>query len=158
MATDDNAIRCMRFACWITRATHTQTQEIFEKDAQCTYNVTLKSLQVTIVAAKTQLSITYSQCVFVALLIQHAKRMCRIKRLFHEPEILWFKWTYFQARALVFPQRRCQGHGAANAGSGGFVPRCWVGGSVTSRAVSTSGCTTHCSSGKLLYCRLDHNF
>jgi hypothetical protein len=53
----------------------------------------------------------------------------------------WFKWTYFHERALLFPQRCCQGHGAANAashedqfprgwqrrvaGSYGFVPRCW---------------------------------
>jgi len=71
-----------------------------------------------------------------------AKKTLRL--LFHErlaalPEMYLFKWTYFHERALPFPQRCCQGHGAANvagrldgvqripaAGSGGIVPRCWV--------------------------------
>jgi hypothetical protein len=44
-----------------------------------------------------------------------------LRFLFHErfltvlPEMRWFKWTYFLERSLLFPQRRCQGHGAANA-------------------------------------------
>jgi hypothetical protein len=50
------------------------------------------------------------------------------------PQMQWFRWTYFYKREQLFPQRCCQGHGAANApgredqrfpaaGSGGFVPR-----------------------------------
>ena len=93
----------------------------------------------------------------------------QIRHLFHEPEIYWFKLTYFQDRALPFPQCCCEGHGAANAascgdqhfpeaGSGGFVPCCWVRGIVTSCAISTIRFTACCSSGKLLYCRLVHSF
>jgi hypothetical protein len=78
------------------------------------------------------------------------------------PDTHWFKWTYFHERALPFPQRCCQGHGAANAASREsqrvFVPRCWARGIVTNRADSTSRSTTHCCSGKLLYFRLVHNF
>ena len=51
-------------------------------------------------------------------------------------EIYWFEWTYFHKRALLFPQRCCQGHGAGNAASrgdqlipaaagSGFASRCW---------------------------------
>jgi len=52
---------------------------------------------------------------------------------------------------LLFPQRCCQGHGASSgdqripaAGSGGFVPRCWVetdgkGDGSATRANSSSG-------------------
>jgi hypothetical protein len=64
----------------------------------------------------------------------------------------WFKWTYFQKRALLFPQRCCQGLGATNAasrweqlipagGSGGNVPRCWVvtdGGDTVMQLVATA--------------------
>jgi len=53
------------------------------------------------------------------------------------PEMQWFRWTYFRERAPLFPQRCCQGHGAANAASRedqrfpaahseAFVPRCCV--------------------------------
>ena len=72
----------------------------------------------------------------------------------------WFKWTYFDERALLFPQHCCQGHRAAYAasrgdkrldqrfpaaGSGGFVLHCWVKGTVNSCADSTIGSTTRCS-------------
>jgi hypothetical protein len=41
-------------------------------------------------------------------------------------EMHWFKWTYFHERALLLPQRCCQGHGAANAAShGNQFPRGW---------------------------------
>ena len=33
------------------------------------------------------------------------------------PEMHYFKWTHFYERALLFPQRCCQGHGAAKATS-----------------------------------------
>jgi hypothetical protein len=42
------------------------------------YNVTLRRVRVTIVAVEKAISITYSDCVSVALVIQHAKRMRRI--------------------------------------------------------------------------------
>jgi len=44
---------------------------------KCTYNVTFRSVRITTVDVEKQ-SITYYECVFVALIIQHAKRMCRI--------------------------------------------------------------------------------
>ena len=34
-------------------------------------------------------------------------------------EMHWFKSMYFHERVLLFPQRYCQGHGAANAASHG---------------------------------------
>jgi len=39
-------------------------------------NVTLGWVYITIVAMQKQLSMTYSACVSVALIIQHAKPMC----------------------------------------------------------------------------------
>ena len=47
------------------------------QDTQCAYNLTFRRVRPTIVVEK-QLSITYSQCVFAALLIQHAMRMRHI--------------------------------------------------------------------------------
>jgi hypothetical protein len=44
-------------------------------DMQCTYNVTTGCVRATIVAVKNPISITYSECVFVALGTQHAMRM-----------------------------------------------------------------------------------
>jgi hypothetical protein len=46
------------------------------------------------------------------------------------PEIQWFKWTYFHELPLLFPQRCCQGHGAAVKGMalltrGPGFPRGW---------------------------------
>jgi hypothetical protein len=37
------------------------------------------------------------------------------KRCSKPLEMHWFKWTYFHRRALLYPQRCCQGHGAAKA-------------------------------------------
>jgi hypothetical protein len=42
------------------------------------YNLTLKRFRAAIVAAEKQLSITYSECAFVALGIQHAMHMRHI--------------------------------------------------------------------------------
>jgi hypothetical protein len=42
------------------------------------YNVTLRRVLVTVGAVKKAISITYSECVSVALVIQHAKRMRNI--------------------------------------------------------------------------------
>jgi hypothetical protein len=49
-----------------------------KQDTQCTYNVTFRRVRVTIVAVQKAISITYSECVPVALPIRHAKRMRRI--------------------------------------------------------------------------------
>jgi hypothetical protein len=43
-----------------------------------TYNVTWRPVRETIVAVEIAVSITYSECVSVALVIQHAKRMRRV--------------------------------------------------------------------------------
>jgi hypothetical protein len=48
------------------------------QNRQCTYNVILARVRVTTVAVEKQLSITYSECVSVALVTQHAKRTHRI--------------------------------------------------------------------------------
>ena len=48
------------------------------QDRLCTYNVTLRRVRVTIAAVEKTISITYSECVFVNLVTQHAKRMRRI--------------------------------------------------------------------------------
>jgi hypothetical protein len=41
---------------------------------QCTYSLTLRSVRATIVIVEKALSVTYSDCVFVALGIRHAMR------------------------------------------------------------------------------------
>ena len=41
-------------------------------------NVMLRRVRAATLAVEKQLSITYSECLFVALVIQHAKRMCLI--------------------------------------------------------------------------------
>ena len=50
----------------------------YTPDSHCTYNATLRRVSLTIAAMEKQLSITYSECTSVALVIQHAKRMRRI--------------------------------------------------------------------------------
>jgi hypothetical protein len=47
-------------------------------DGQCTYNVTLRHVCATTVTVEKELSITYSEHVFVALGIQHAVRVSRV--------------------------------------------------------------------------------
>jgi len=43
----------------------------------CAYNIALRHVGVTIVAVEKQyLSITFSECVFVALVIQYASNVC----------------------------------------------------------------------------------
>ena len=44
---------------------------------QCMYDVTPRHLRTTVVAVEKQ-CVTYSECMSVALVIQHVKRMCRI--------------------------------------------------------------------------------
>ena len=46
----------------------------FKQDKQCTCNIILRRVRVTIVAVEQQ----YTKCVFVALHIQHAMRMRRV--------------------------------------------------------------------------------
>jgi len=47
-------------------------------DRQCMCYVTSWRVRVTIFAVEKQISITYSECVFVALCIQHAMRVRRV--------------------------------------------------------------------------------
>jgi hypothetical protein len=48
-----------------------------KQDGRCTFKVTWRRLRATIVAVKKK-SITYSECVFAALDIQHVMHMCHI--------------------------------------------------------------------------------
>jgi hypothetical protein len=47
---------------------------IDKQDTQCMYSITLNSICATIITVE-KLSITHSECMFVALCIQHAMRM-----------------------------------------------------------------------------------
>jgi hypothetical protein len=55
------------------------------------YNVTLRRVRVTIVAVEKAISITYSECMSIALVIQHAKRTRRIILL----SVAWLALPYF---------------------------------------------------------------
>jgi hypothetical protein len=44
----------------------------------CGYNVTLRRVCATIVAVEKAITITYSECAYVVLVIQHAMRLRRI--------------------------------------------------------------------------------
>ena len=48
------------------------------KDRQCTYNVIFRRSRATIVVVEKAVSITYAECVSVALGIQHAMRVSHI--------------------------------------------------------------------------------
>ena len=48
------------------------------QDRQCTYNVALRRLRAIIDALENKISITYTECVFVALCMQHATRIRHI--------------------------------------------------------------------------------
>jgi hypothetical protein len=52
--------------------------KVLNKTRNVCINLTFRRVRVTIVAVEKQVSITYSECVSVALVIQHAKRMRRV--------------------------------------------------------------------------------
>ena len=49
-----------------------------EKDRKCKHNLMLRSVRITIICRGKAISITYSKCVSVALVMQHETRMRRI--------------------------------------------------------------------------------
>ena len=69
-----------------------------KKNIQCTCNVTLRCIRVTIVAVEKQKSITYSECGFVALVIQAAKRISLIKFSFVACQALLHFYTLSHKR------------------------------------------------------------
>jgi hypothetical protein len=56
----------------------TELWHISKQDRQCTYNVKMRRVRGPIVAGGKAVSITYPECVSVALGTQHAKRMRHI--------------------------------------------------------------------------------
>jgi hypothetical protein len=52
-----------------------QNAHIIKQDRRWTYNIKLKRIRVTIFCRGKAISITYSECIFVALFTQHLKRM-----------------------------------------------------------------------------------
>ena len=57
------------FSLWPKR------QLYLQKDTQCTYNVTFRRVPETIFLKEKTISVTYSECVSIALVIQYAKRV-----------------------------------------------------------------------------------
>jgi hypothetical protein len=57
-------------------------QQKQKKDRQNTYNAKIRRVRLTIVAVEKQLSIIYYECVYLALVSQHAKRMHLIIQVF----------------------------------------------------------------------------
>jgi hypothetical protein len=64
-----------------------------------TYNLTLKHFRETIVAVEKQLNI---ECVSVALVIQHAKRMPRSMLSF----AAWLALSYFSTLSSIFGRKK----------------------------------------------------
>ena len=65
--------------------THIKTSNLYQvslklilQDRQHMYKVILRGISVTIAAVEKSIGITYPECVFVALVTRHAKRMRRI--------------------------------------------------------------------------------
>jgi hypothetical protein len=77
---------------------------VFDKqDRQCTYNVTLRILRVTIVAV--EMIITYSECISIVLVTQHAMRMrciviCDMSRLYKIFPHYLIKSRYYKKKIL----------------------------------------------------------
>jgi hypothetical protein len=64
---------------------------ILKKRQAVFYNVTLRRVRVTIIAVEKAISIAYSECMSIALVIQHAKRTRRIILL----SVAWLALPYF---------------------------------------------------------------
>ena len=53
-------------------------QNMFKQDRQCTHNIILRRVRLTIVFREKGINNTYSECVYVSIATQHAKRIRRI--------------------------------------------------------------------------------
>ena len=71
------------------------------QDMQCTYNLILRRVHVTIAAVEKAVSVTYSECASVALVIQHSKRMRHIVSSVARPAL-----PYFFPRYLINGSQR----------------------------------------------------
>jgi hypothetical protein len=73
-----------------------------EQYGQCTYNVTLKCVCTTVDAVEKAISITYSECVFVASGTEHAVRMCHSHLL---PVWLWNIFPHYIVKGTIFEKK-----------------------------------------------------
>jgi hypothetical protein len=73
---------------------------VTEQDGQYTCNVTVRRVLPTIVAAEIAIRITYCECVFVALGIQHAVRMCCVVIL------LYSIFLHYPMNGTIFKKKK----------------------------------------------------
>jgi hypothetical protein len=82
------------------------TLYIDQQGQQCTYNVTFRRVRVTIFVVEKAVSIPYPECVFVALVIQHAKRMRLIILYCHLwPVRLYNVFPHYLINGTIFGEK-----------------------------------------------------
>ena len=96
----------LTYVCVILIDFQAHCDAFIQNHSECTYNLTLRIVRVTIVAVEKTMNITYSVCVKVVLGIQHAVLMCRIISPFVAPpavtqfSTLSHKWYDSQKQAF----------------------------------------------------------